>query len=578
MSTLSLRARIVLLLAGLLLSTNIITAAISIRRIYLEGVRQVDAFRSDALESVRRNLQEEVQIAHGILAIYQDSSSDPASTLRQQEQAKRTLDAMRFGKGGYGYFFAYQYDGTSRVYPTKPEWIGQNKLGIKDAQGKSFIRDLIDAARKGGDTVRYAIEKPGTGKEADKLGYAIGFEKWEWMVGSGVYIDDIDSAVSLKQLAIEDSVASSIRSLALITGLIVAFLTLVATWLVRRSLLPLDALRMRLDDISQGSGDLTQRIDVHRQDEVGRTGGAFNLFVTHIHNMVRDIAGRSRLLGESSRQVRDIAHETASATEEMEQSSRTMASAVEESSTNLHQISLAVSESGQNITTIAASLEEMTASLSEVASSCHEEASVARTASQRVGKAQERIEHLSQSAQAIGMVLNVILDIAEQTKLLALNATIEAARAGESGKGFAVVAGEVKILARLSAESSGKIREKIESIQAETEHAVKAMIDVAMEVTKVDELSNSIQRAVHEQTSTVSEISRNVAMLDQKSRTISLGTEQSAQGLSEVSTGIAQMHAAIKELSRSANRMDSSAKELTQVSGELTQDIQRFRY
>jgi len=344
------------------------------------------------------------------------------------------------------------------------------------------------------------------------------------------------------------------------------------------ALLPLDRLKSRLTDISHGSGDLTQRIEVLRHDEIGRVAESFNVFVDHIHSLIRDVAGRTGRLGQSARDVRGISHETASSAEEMEQSSRTMAAAVEESSTNLREIAASVSESGQNITTIAAALEEMSASLEEVSRSCQQEAGVAKEASLRVGTTQAGIEVLKQSAQDIGIVLEVIFDIAEQTKLLALNATIEAARAGDAGKGFAVVAGEVKELARLSAESTGKIREKVEAIQTQTSQAVSAMAEVAQEVSKVDGLSMSIQRAVEEQSATIGEISRNVALVDQKTRSISSGTGQSAQGLAEVSTGIAQMHGAIRDLAGNATRMERAAKELDQVSTELGSDIGRFRY
>ena len=575
MSLTTLRAKVVLLLVGMLVVSSAVIATVFIRNLREEGHHQVEAFRKDALETVRRTLQEQVEIAHGVMARYEDSGADEATKSLHQAEARRVLDRMRFGSSGY--FFAYDFEGTCRVLPTKPEWVGENKWDSKDKSGFAYLQGLIQAGRKGGDTVRYAFDKPGTGKVADKLAYAKAFDPWGWIVGTGVYIDDIDSMVARKRTEIDANVRRSVLEVVVTSALVGVLLALLAAWLATKALAPLGLLKARLDDISQGSGDLTQRIAIENHDEVGRAAGAFNVFVGHIQSLVGGISERVGKLTKAASEVRDVSHETASAAEEMEHSSRSMAAAVEESSSNLRQIASSVAESGHNITTIAASLEEMIASLAEVTRSCHEEAGVARDASQRVVTARGRIDTLRDSARDIGSVLEVISDIAEQTKLLALNATIEAARAGESGKGFAVVAGEVKLLSRKSAESTERIRERIEAIQDETLKAVESMTEVAAEVAKVDRLSGSILAAVEEQNSTIRDISRNVAMVDQESRAISVGTRQSAEGLEEVSGGISQMHAAVRSLARSAVRMEESSRSLDQVASTISQDIRRFR-
>lgn len=183
MKTHSLRTRIVLLMAGGLLVSNLVTILVLVSTFRSQGRKMVDAYRIEAVENVRRQIEQQVEIAHGILSQYQDSADDPASRARQQAAAKRALDGIRFG--GAGYFFAYQYDGVARVLPTKPEWVGQNKLDAVDDAGNPLVRNLIEVARCGGDTTRYVFDKPGTGRREPKLGYAKGFDKWEWMIGEG---------------------------------------------------------------------------------------------------------------------------------------------------------------------------------------------------------------------------------------------------------------------------------------------------------------------------------------------------------------------------------------------------------
>ena len=575
MKTISLRSKIVILLILSLVVTSLASLAVFAQQVQASGKRQIEDFRHDALESVHNSLEQQVQIAWGVLAQYQDSSEDAATKARHQADAKRTLDIIRFGKSGY--FFAYQYDGITRVLPTKQEWVGKNKWDVQDKRGTFYLRNLIAAAQKGGDTVRYVFDKPGSNKLADKLAYAKGFDKWGWMIGTGVYIDDIDSMVAAKQAAIDSNMRSTLTRASIVTIALLLFFAILAAVVAGKAMRPLIQLKMRLEDIASGSGDLTQRIDIIRHDEIGATAIGFNAFVGDLQELIRHIAERVSQLVQASKDVRGISHGTASASEEMALSSQSIADSAESSSSNLRSIAAAVQETGESISTVAAAIEEMTASLAGVSRSCQQEASAARNAAQSVESAQARIHQLEGAAKDIGEVLEVILEITEQTKLLALNATIEASRAGDAGKGFAVVAGEVKELARLSAESTERIRAKVEAIQAQTVHAVKAMQEISQEVASVDSLSESILAAVGEQNSALGEISRSVSVVDQKSRKVSQEAQTSADALSTVSAGITEMHAAVSELAKGATQLSGAAGGLDSISKELSGEIERFR-
>lgn len=311
MSVFTLRAKVVLLLVGMLAVSSVLIATVFIRTLKAEGRLQVESYRRDALESVRHTLQEQVEIAHGVLGRYRDSSGDDAARGRHQAEVRRVLDGMRFGTSGY--FFAYDFEGRCMVMPTKPEWVGESKWDSRDKSGFAYLQGLIQAGRKGGDTVRYAFDKPGTGKVADKLGYAKAFDAWGWIVGTGVYIDDIDSMVARKQTEIDRHLRQSVLNVVVTSTLAGVLLALLAAYLASKALGPLGLLKARLDDISQGSGDLTQRIAIANDDEVGRAAGAFNVFVGHIQSLVAGIAERVGRLTQAASEVRDVSHETASA-------------------------------------------------------------------------------------------------------------------------------------------------------------------------------------------------------------------------------------------------------------------------
>ncbi len=396
------------------------------------------------------------------------------------------------------------------------------------------------------------------------------------MIGTGVYIDDIDSMVAAKQAAIDSNMRSTLTRASVVTIALLLLFAILAAVVAGKAMRPLIQLKTRLEDIASGSGDLTQRIEIVRHDEIGATAIGFNAFVGDIQELVHHIAERVSQLVQASKDVRGISHGTASASEEMALSSQSMAESAEKSSSNLRTIAVSVQETGESISTVAAAIEEMTASLAGVSDSCQLEASAARNAAQSVESAQARIHQLEGAAKDIGEVLEVILEITEQTKLLALNATIEASRAGDAGKGFAVVAGEVKELARQSAESTERIRAKVEAIQAQTVHAVKAMQAISQEVASVDTLSESILAAVGEQNSALGEISRSVSIVDQKSRKVSQEAQTSADALSVISAGITEMHAAVSELAKGATQLSGAASGLDSISGQLSGEIERF--
>ncbi|MCP3866758.1 MAG: HAMP domain-containing protein [Gammaproteobacteria bacterium] len=192
----------------------------------------------------------------------------------RQEVARSILRELSFDETGY--IFVYKYDGINLVTRPKPQLEGKNLIDLKDSDGKPLLRELISAARSGGGVVRYKWEKPNTKKVEDKLSYATSLDKWQWMLGTGFCIDDIDSEVA----AIADSVEASIReriAYAAVTALILVLLGIgLSSLLARKISGPLLEASTALDEISSGDGDLTRHLVVNSHDEVGRLADGFN--------------------------------------------------------------------------------------------------------------------------------------------------------------------------------------------------------------------------------------------------------------------------------------------------------------
>jgi len=576
MTSLTLRTKVFWLYSLSLVLSCTVAGGIFVQRMREHSAREIEAFRQDALGQVAARLHDQVDIAWSVLASFGDSANDPAALQRQQQRAKAVLDSIHFG--GSGYFFAYDTLGVCRVLPTKPEWIGQPKLDIQDKAGRYFIKGLLEVgAKPGGDTLRYSFPKPPSGKVTDKLGFARKYSPWGWTVGTGVYIDDIDSLVSRQEAMVSSEIRNSILFGSIGALMSVGIFILIGIASTRKALAPLNRLQERMLAISVGNRDLRVRLQVDAQDEIGRTSSAFNDFVGSISEMVKTFIADAARVASASGLVRNASRTTAEGIERIERSASAIAASGEEASASIREIAKASEDSTHNVSSVSAALEEMNASISEISRSCQEELVVAMAANRITSEARIKIERLVAVAVEASSVLETISDVADQTKLLALNATIEAARAGEAGKGFAVVASEVKELAKQASLATVSIKERIDALIHETGIASQAIQEVANEVDKVNLLSQSIGSALEEQTSTVKDIAINVSRVQERSSEVSRSTAQSAQVLEEIAHSIADLHAAVHEVGQTARELGSTSGTLDSLASGLATQAGSFQ-
>lgn len=298
------------------------------------------------------------------------------------------------------------------------------------------------------------------------------------------------------------------------------------------------------------ASDLSTRLPIQSNDEVGEMAIAFN-------RMLED-------LSETMRQIRQTAISLASSSEELTAVSRNLGSTAEETSAQACVVAAACEQVSSNVNTVAAGAEEMTSSIKEIAKNSSEAVNIANSAVKISSDADNTVSKLAQSSMEIGEIIKVITSIAEQTNLLSLNATIEAARAGESGKGFAVVANEVKELAKETAKATKDIASKIEAIQADAKNAVDAIGQISMTIEKINDIQGSNAGAVEEQSATTNEMSRNVS--------------DAAKGSQEIAQNISGVAQAAAGTSSAAGDALQAAQDLAKLSSELQNLIARFKF
>ncbi|MCM5554436.1 methyl-accepting chemotaxis protein [Pleomorphomonas sp. NRK KF1] len=471
--------------------------------------------RSELLGQKKLALQDQVQTAQSMIEGFRDRAAKGEMSLADaQEAAKAVLRSVRFGPDK-NYFFIYEADGTNVLLPGKPELEGKSLIDMKDVNGKPIIRDMLAIAKAGGGNYEYLWVKPGDKEPSLKLAYAMTVEGWNWMLGTGFHVADIEA-----------SLAASTRRIGLIT--LVSLLMLGAlSFVVARGIAgPLSRLTRSMDRL-QG-GDLDAEISgATRKDEIGLIGRAVARF--------RDLQ-RERIAAEAEAEVARAAAMERSRRDALtgladgfDRSFRETSAGIESTATGFERVAsdlLAVSdhtrrqaeasaEAGRqakdNVQAVSSAAEELSASIAEIVSQVDKAAEISSGAVRETARATEVIRGLDEASSEIGKVVALIQEIADQTNLLALNATIEAARAGEAGKGFAVVASEVKQLAAQTSKATDEISRRIGVIQSATGEAVSATSTVEQSIERVNEVASSIAATLDQQNAAVSEITRAIS-------------------------------------------------------------------
>jgi methyl-accepting chemotaxis protein len=332
-----------------------------------------------------------------------------------------------------------------------------------------------------------------------------------------------------------------------------------------------------LKDMAEGDGDLTQRLDDSSHDEVGEMGRWFNIFMESLQGIIRQITSHAGTLNEASGSLAELSNELAKGSQQMNEKSNSVAAATEEMSVNMNNVSAAVTEATSTMDAVASSTQEMTTTISEVAGNAERGRNVASEAMASVKNASQMVDELGSAADDIDKVIEVIVEIAEQTKLLALNATIEAARAGEAGKGFAVVANEVKDLAKQTNDATEDIRAKIEAMQSSTIRTVSEIREISTVMEKVNDLVVNIAAAMEEQSVITQDISTNISQAVEGIREISNNVGQAADVSGMIAGDITTVNASSSEILQASEAVNNSASSIKQMGRELKELVDRFK-
>ncbi|TMP33371.1 methyl-accepting chemotaxis protein [Pseudoalteromonas rubra] len=493
-----------------------------------------------------------VETAHSLVTHFHQAQRQGA--LSEDEAKAAALDALknlRYDENNY--FWVNDHYPRMVMHPFKPQLNGQSVRDSKDPDGVALFQEMVSVVRaQEAGFVPYKWPKPGKSDPVDKISYVKGFAPWQWIIGSGVYLDNID--VQFAQL----------RNQMLFNILALLVVLIALNFFISNSILqPIRTASDMMRDISQGEGDLTQQLDEHGRDEISRLSRFFNAYTEKMRSSIASVANNATEVEALANRVDNTGEVNLEYIERQNDSSRQVATAVEQMSAQIQEISqhaeaaeqaageaMHTSETGK--ATIATTIDAI-GTLSDTI----EEVSVVTQA-------------LAEESQHIGSVLDVIRGISEQTNLLALNAAIEAARAGEQGRGFAVVADEVRTLASRTGQSTDEIQAMIEKLQKGAQAAVDA-------VQNSQRLSNNTVSQVHDAEQALNEIERLITVILDMNGLIARATEEQSSAAADVNVRIGDLSDATHHSLDTTQHLSEASKELKQASHQLALIVERFK-
>nr|WP_312601203.1 MULTISPECIES: methyl-accepting chemotaxis protein [Pseudomonas] len=495
--------------------------------------------------------QHVVETALGVFTHFQ--ALEAGGTLSReaaQQGALAVLKALRYGRNDY--LWVNDLQPRMVMHPMNPKLDGQDLSTYKDPDGKALFNEMVVVAKNGGGVVAYRWPKPGASEPVPKVSYVKQFEPWGWVLGTGVYLDDLQAEFRAQVWQTAG------------VGAVIVVLMGVLIFLIQRSITrPLTSTVKAMASIASGEADLTHRLDTSGRDELSELGRHFNRFSEHLGELIRQLLTAAHSLDRHSGELGAIAAQSQRHSDTQTQQMDMLATAINEVTHAIQDVARHAEQASGEVQSAERRADQGQVSIQ---TSLHQTEGLSDT----ILQAAKVIESLAQESTQIGTVLDVIRSIADQTNLLALNAAIEAARAGEQGRGFAVVADEVRLLAQRTQKSTQEIHAMIERLQANSGAAVRVIQESRQAsqhtIEQAGQASDSLEQ--------INQTLRNLAAVN---ASIASATLQQSHVVEEINQSVVQVAGLAQTNATASVQTSQASQQLRGIADQLGHLLGQFK-